>query len=194
MRFCLLVLVVSGALLPAAFLVAAESHTAAALQQTVTVTMGAATGPAGGGSQTGTVTLTAMASQTEAVLNIETSADGMEVEQPVHIHAGTCAELGAIRHSLTNVVDGVSTTTVDTSLDSLLIGKFAINVHKSEPEIGVYVSCGNIPAAAAAVPSAGGAPPASGDGASAWSYLLIAAGSLALLGCSTLALGLRRQR
>ncbi len=187
----------SAALLAAAFLIGHGSGTAAA-QETVTVTMSAATGPDGGGSQTGTVTLTASGSQTEVVVNIDASPDGAEVEQPAHIHSGTCdnlpGSLGAVEYPLTNVVNGTSTTTVDASLDSLQTGDFAVNVHKSGTELGVYVSCGNIPAAAAAVPSTGGPPPASDGGVSALSYLLIAAGALALLGGGTLALAFRRNR
>lgn len=200
MRFGLFVLALSGALLLAAFMVAEKSDTASA-QQTVTVTMGPATGPAGGGSQTGSATLTTVGTQTQVVLNIDPSPDGAGVAQPAHIHAGTCATLGAIVHPLTDVVNGASTTTVNATLDSVMTGSFAINVHKSGTELGVYVSCGNIPAAAAAaddaadtaaLPTSGGPPPTSGDSPSAWTYALIAAGTLALLGSG--ALGLRHQR
>ena len=201
MRFCLFVLAVSGALLLAAFLVAAESHTAAALQGAVTVTMGPATGPAGGGSQTGTITLTAVGNQTELSVNIQPGEAG--VTQPIHIHSGTCdnlpGSLGAIVHDLTNggvtgVVNGSFTTIVDASPETLQTGDFAINVHKSGPEIGVYVSCGNIPASAGSVPSTEGPPPSSGDDGLAWWYVLIGAGALVLLGGGAVALRLRRQQ
>lgn len=201
MRFGATVLALAAALLVAAFLVGGTGNTASALQETVTVALGPTEGPAGGGDQTGTATLTAAGDQTEVVVSIDPSPEGAEVEQPAHIHAGTCGDnLGAVEYPLTNVVDGSSTTTVDASLASLQTGDFAINVHKSGEEIGVYVSCGNIPAAAAeepeaanGLPSTGGPP--SGNSTQAWSYLLIAAGVLALLGGGTVAaLRLRRQR
>ncbi len=196
MRFSLFILSLAAALLVTAFLVGQNADTASA-QETVTVTLGAATGPDGGGSQTGTATLTANGSQTDVVINIDASPDGADVEQPGHIHSGTCdslpGSLGAVEYPLTNVVNGASTTTVDATLESLQTGDFAVNIHKSGDELGVYVSCGNIPAAAAAVPTAGGPPPASSDSVSAQTYLLIVAGALALLGGSALALRFRQR-
>ena len=46
---------------------------------------------------------------------------------------------------LNNVdAEGKSETTIDVSLDQLTGGGFAINLHKSQQEIGVYTACGNI--------------------------------------------------
>ena len=197
MRFSLFLLSLSAALLVAALLVGRTADTASAQQGTATVTMSAATGPDGGGSQTGTVTLTANGSQTEVVINIDASPDGATVEQPGHIHSGTCdnlpSSLLAIEYPLTNVVNGASTTTVDATLESLHKGVFAVNIHKSGDELGVYVSCGNIPPALAGVPGTGGPPPAYSDSVSAQVYLLIAAGALALLGGGVLALRFRQR-
>ena len=196
MRLSLFILSLSAALLVTAFLLGQNADTASA-QETVTVTMGPATGPDGGGSQTGIAILTANGSQTDVVFKIAASLDGADVEQPAHIHSGTCDNLPSslldVKYPLTNVVNGASTTTVDATLESLQTGDFAINIHKSGDELGVYVSCGNIPAAAAAVPSTGGPPPASSDSVSALTYLLIAAGALALLGGSALALRFRQR-
>lgn len=195
MRFGVSVLAIAATLLVAAFLLGGAGNTASALQETVTVALGPAEGPDGGGDQTGTATLTAAGDQTEVVVSIDPSPEGADVEQPAHIHAGTCGDnLGGVEYPLTNVVDGSSTTTVDASLDSLQTGDFAINIHKSGEEIGVYVSCGNIPAAANGLPDTGGLPAESGNSTQAWSYLLIAAGVLALLGSGTLALRLRQNR
>ena len=181
MRLVPPVLALAATLLVAAFLVAGEIDTASG-QQTVTVTMGPAAGPAGGGNQTGSASLTAMGNQTEVVISIDPSPDGASVEQPAHIHAGTCTNLGGVVHPLSNVVNGASTTMVDATLASLETGDFAINAHKSEQELGVYVSCGNIPEMAqvtpipapaatpspASVPTTGGLPAGSGDGVSPW--------------------------
>ncbi len=69
------------------------------------------------------------------------------------------------------MVNGVSETTVPTSLAELRSKPYAINVHKSAQEVQVYVACGNI--------TPPGLPPRTGDGGS------LRAGSLpqgALLG------------
>ncbi len=136
-----------AALLVVGVSVLAGGDGAASAQEAVTVTMSATTGPDGGGSQTGTTILTAMGNQTEVVVSIDVSPDGSDVEQPAHVHAGTCGDnLGAVVHVLTNVVDGGSTTVIDATLESIRTGDFSINIHKSGAEVGVYVSCGVIPA------------------------------------------------
>lgn len=186
MRIALSLALLGAVLIAAGTLLMAAGGSVVA-QESVTVSMGPATGPAGGGDQTGTATLTAQDGQTEVVISIDPSPDGAEVEQPAHIHEGTCENLGGIVHPLTNVVNGSSTTVVDASLNSLLSGTFAINVHKSGDELGVYVSCGDITAPAEGLPSAGG-PPGSEGGVAPWTYLLVAAGVLALLSGGALAL------
>ena len=65
--------------------------------------------------------------------------------QPMHIHDGTCTNLGGVAYPLTCVVNGSSTTTVKgTTVAALLAKPFAINVHKSASDLATYVSCGNI--------------------------------------------------
>jgi len=65
--------------------------------------------------------------------------------QPAHIHVGPCAHLGAVKYPLTDVVHGYSHTIVNAPIAALLNSHLAINVHKSASQLGVYVSCGNIP-------------------------------------------------
>lgn len=69
------------------------------------------------------------------------------VDQPAHIHKGTCAKLDPKpTYPLSMVHDGISQTTVaNTTLADLQKGDYAINVHKSAKEAAVYVACGNIP-------------------------------------------------
>jgi len=173
---------------------------AASAQESVTVDMGPAEGPDGGGDQTGTVTLTAMDDQTEVVVDIDPSPDGATVEQPAHIHAGTCADIGAVEFPLTNVVNGQSTTVVDVSLADLQAGTYSINVHKSGDEVGVYTSCGDIPqtqATATATTTAGsvpdtGGPPTSESGLPSSIYLLIGAIGLLVVGGTGLVLARQR--
>ena len=189
-----------AALFAAALFGSRISDTVSAQEGIVTVTMG----PGRDASQTGTATLTAQGSQTQVVINIQPGPAG--VEQPVHIHQGSCPGVAAVVFPLTNVVDGTSTTVVDATLDSLMTGGYSINAHQDTSQAGlaIYVSCGNIPAAAqttptptstvagaqttptpatspAAAPAAGGGPPVSSDGSFAWGYLLIALGALAFV-------------
>jgi hypothetical protein len=96
-----------------------------------------------GSGESGTATLTAEGSSTKVVLELENPVS--PDPQPAHIHKGTCAELDPTPlYPLTNVEGGKSETTVNVALEELKGGEFAINVHKSEPEIKTYVSCGNI--------------------------------------------------
>jgi hypothetical protein len=206
MRFVSVGLGLAATLLVAAFLVAGAGDSVSAKEgDTVTVTMGAGRDA----SQTGTATLTDQGSQTQVVLNIQPGAAG--VEQPVHIHSGNCPGVGAVAFPLTNVVNGTSTTVVDATLDSLRTGGYSINVHQdgTQAGLGVYVSCGAIPAAAQATPTVAGAqttpapaaspaaapaaggPPASSDGSFGWWYLLIAVGALTLVSGGVLALKFR---
>lgn len=134
-----------------------------AQQDSITVTLG----PGRDGSQTGKATLTAKGNQTEVVIDIQPGTAG--VEQPAHIHEGKCPGVGPVKHPLSNVVNGKSTTTVNATLQSLETGAFAINVHKGPGgDAGVYVACGELPAmAATTTPSASGGAqtlPRTGDG------------------------------
>ncbi len=77
---------------------------------------------------------------------------------PVHIHTGTCAELGDVVLPLTEVAapEGersgaesaraieTSHTFVDAPLEEIIDGGHAINVHLSAEEIGEYIACGDI--------------------------------------------------
>ncbi len=88
---------------------------------------------------------------------------------PAHIHSGTCDNLGDIVFPLSNVgvpqsdatpmadeIGGgavgsemalpafVSITQLDASLEDILSGEHAINVHESEENIGNYIACGEI--------------------------------------------------
>ena len=109
----------------------------------ITITMN----PQNNSGESGTATLTTNGDQTTVVLNL-TGAPANP--QPAHIHPGTCANLDPNpKYPLTSVQNGQSTTNVPVSLESLINGGFAINVHKSAQEVSVYYSCGNITLAGA---------------------------------------------
>jgi hypothetical protein len=85
--------------------------------------------------------------------------------RPAHIHEGSCPEVGAVVAPLTDLTtaDGTVTspgtpaadmggaipaeysfTMVDMSLDDILAGEHAVNVHLSADQIDTYLACGDI--------------------------------------------------
>lgn len=105
--------------------------------QTVSVTMNALNDS----GQDGKATLTQEGNNVRVVVNIKTGSD--TGEQTGHIHEGNCPGLGAVKHALSNVVNGTSITVVENvTLES--ISKTAINIHNSQNP-SRYVSCGEIP-------------------------------------------------
>lgn len=68
-----------------------------------------------------------------------------DVMQPAHIHVGACPDVGAVKYPLTSPVNGASETVLDVTLDQLSSElPLGINVHKSDTEAKVYVSCGDL--------------------------------------------------
>lgn len=98
-----------------------------------------------GSGESGIATLTEHSGQTTVVIDLDGAP--VDISQPAHIHEGSCAELGGVNYPLTNVSDGNSETIVGASLEQLQEElPLAINVHKSGPEIDVYIACGDLPA------------------------------------------------
>ncbi len=99
--------------------------------------------PQNNSGESGTATLTAAGKQTK--VSIEITGQPAGVNQPVHIHKGTCDKLDPKpTYPLKPVVNGKSVSTVKASMDDLMTGGFAINGHKSTKDIKDYVFCGNI--------------------------------------------------
>ena len=94
--------------------------------------------------ESGTATLTPLdGGKTKVEISLKSAPK--DVAQPAHIHDGNCASLDPKpKQGLENVVNGKSTTVVPVSLQQLVDGKTAINVHKSAQEEKVYVACGDI--------------------------------------------------
>ncbi len=89
----------------------------------------------------------------------QTPESQAQVAHPAHIHSGSCAELGEVIYPLTDVAlpsgemmgaDGghavkISDTNLpDVSLQDILDGNHAVNIHLSADEIGTYIACGSI--------------------------------------------------
>jgi hypothetical protein len=112
---------------------------AAAATSTLSVTLN----EQNGSGESGTATLTQVGSDVKVVIALKGAP--ATTPQPAHIHDGTCANLKGVVYPLTNVVNGASTTTVKgVTIDKLLGGTYAINVHESAADLGKYVACGNV--------------------------------------------------
>lgn len=93
--------------------------------------------------QLGTAILMEVDGKVKVTLKMTGVPEG--VSQPAHIHIGACPEVGAVKYPLTNVVNGMSETTLDTTMAKLKSElPLGINVHKSQAEAKVYVSCGDL--------------------------------------------------
>jgi hypothetical protein len=95
--------------------------------------------------ETGAVTLEQIAGGVKIVVNMAGAQNG---SQPIHIHAGTCANPNPVsKYTLTNIVNGSSTTTISgITLGALLEDKYIIDVHESSADITKYVACASIAA------------------------------------------------
>lgn len=95
-----------------------------------------------GSGVSGTATLTETDGSTTVSIELEGTPEGGV--HPVHIHAGTCDDLGDVVFPLEDVVEGMSESTVEAGISDILAAEHAINVHLSADEMNVYVACGNI--------------------------------------------------
>lgn len=123
----------------AAALLSIIAFAPAAAQDTVTIDMK----EVDGSGQSGSANITTDGEQVIVSIEIEPGPEGQA--QPVHIHEGTCNDLGDVAYPLEDVVDGVSESSADISISDLFAGEYAINVHLSADEMDSYVSCGNTP-------------------------------------------------
>ena len=98
----------------------------------------------GGSGQSGSAVLVALGSETNVVVTVSVSPGGPGVGQPLHIHSGTCEDLGGVDFPLTTLLNGRSESTIAVSLQTLLDGRFAVNLHESGSNAGNFVSCGGI--------------------------------------------------
>ena len=91
-----------------------------------------------GSGQSGFATLSARGDQTEVVVLATAGISAL-----AHIHQGSCASLGGVAHGLSDTSGAISSSTVEATLDSLINGSFAVNLH-TDGDAGVYSSCGDI--------------------------------------------------
>jgi len=99
--------------------------------------------PQSDSGQLGGVDLFELGGKVEVMIQLENVPAG--VLQPAHLHLGSCDVLGKIVFSLNPVVDGSSQTILNVSGEEFQSQlPLAVNVHKSEDELGISVACGFI--------------------------------------------------
>lgn len=93
--------------------------------------------------QTGTATISKVSeTQTKVVLALEGGT--YTQPQPAHIHLGTCEKPGEVVYPLTNVVDGMSETTLTARYEDVIDpqnAEYILNVHESAAKSNVYTAC-----------------------------------------------------
>jgi hypothetical protein len=92
---------------------------------------------------TGTVTLVDLGDgRTQVDINVQPAGN---LDMPAHIHPGTCAALiPQPKHPLENVVNGRSTTIVRAPVAELTGGDLAVNLHRSNEDLGTYTACAEL--------------------------------------------------
>ena len=119
-----------------ALAIAVAACSSPAAEETLTVELM----PLNGSGVTGSVRLSTVEAG-RTLVEIEVDPAG-HPDMPAHIHPGTCAELTPQpAYPLANVIDGRSSTEVPASLDELLAGELAVNLHLSNMELDVYSAC-----------------------------------------------------
>lgn len=98
-----------------------------------------------GSGETGTIVLVPTADGKGTVVTVTTKGGGAD-PQPIHVHKGPCAKLEPKpTYPLKAVIGGMSETTLaEVPIATLTDGDWAINVHKSTSEVGVYVACADL--------------------------------------------------
>jgi hypothetical protein len=92
---------------------------------------------------TGQATLTDLGNGRTRVEIVVNPANHLDM--PSHFHAGTCANLvPQPKYPLENVTNGKSTTEIPVALAELMQQQVAVMTHKSNEEMRIYTSCGEI--------------------------------------------------
>lgn len=91
---------------------------------------------------TGSVSFHEVEGRTEVEVRVEPAGN---LDMPAHIHPGSCDDLiPQPKYPLENVRDGASRTTVPARVDELFAGGLALNIHRSNDDLGTYTACVDI--------------------------------------------------
>jgi len=99
----------------------------------------------GGSGESGCATPRALG--TGIVLGLKVTGEPAGADQPAHIHRGKCGSNGPVVNPLSDVKNGLSSTTIPFAKWKMFNhGGFYINIHESKDNIPHIVSCANITA------------------------------------------------
>ena len=91
---------------------------------------------------TGTVSFRDVDGRTEVDVSLDPAGN---LDMPAHIHPGSCdALIPQPKYPLENVKNGVSKTVVAATIAELFAGGLALNVHRSNDDLGTYTACVDI--------------------------------------------------
>jgi hypothetical protein len=93
--------------------------------------------------ETGMATFEQVRNGVTVVVRMAGHGNGRE---PIHIHEGTCKRLNLVpKYHLNDLLRGISTTTIpNITLEDLLKGNYAIDVHFSSADMTKYAACAEI--------------------------------------------------
>ena len=87
----------------------------------------------------GSVSFRDVGGRTEVTIDVE---PGDNPDMPAHIHPGDCGNLTPQpKFPLENVRNGASVTVVPATVEELFAGGLAVNIHKSNDDLGTYTAC-----------------------------------------------------
>ncbi len=99
--------------------------------------------PLHGSGERGTLALKPRGARTDVEIHLLNAPKG--IEQPAHIHMGTCANLDPKpAYALESVLEGTSDGVVDAPIATLLKTPMAVNVHRSTNDLKDYVACADL--------------------------------------------------
>ena len=99
--------------------------------------------PTGEDGQTGTATFVS-GDSSETLIQVSITPPIAEA-QPIHLHSGTCDDIGPVLHGLQNVVRGDSVTLIGLSFDDIARNGTVVNVHASYADASNYTACRELP-------------------------------------------------
>ena len=99
--------------------------------------------PTGEDGQTGTARFIS-GDSSETLIQISISPAFSEA-QPIHLHSGTCDDIGPVLHGLQNVVKVDSVTLIGIPIEDISRNGALVNVHASYADSSNYTGCGEIP-------------------------------------------------
>lgn len=96
-----------------------------------------------GSGQSGTTVFSEVDGKT--VVKVTLTPGLKDISQPIHLHEGSCSQVGGVRHSLSDIMNGTSETALSVDFETFKSQlPLAVNIHKSFNEPETSVACGDV--------------------------------------------------